>query len=134
MSPTPVRSGTSLVLSLLMLCWMTAATGCVAVAAAAGAGAGVAYVQDELRATVDASPEEVVEAARRALDDMDIAVLSHEFSDVDGQINARTARDRRVAIRVNRETDTTSRIGIRVGLYGNRDISQRIYDGIKEQL
>ena len=117
-----------------MSIWVAAASGCLAVAAAAGAGAGVAYWKGELRATVEATPPQAIAAAETALNNMEISVLSSESDALEGEIKARTAQDRRVRIRVREETDATSEVRIRIGTMGDRKMSQRIYDRIRDHL
>ena len=56
----------------LALAVLPLASGCLAVAGAAAGGAGVAYAMGEFEATVEGGPKQAVEAARRALDELDI--------------------------------------------------------------
>jgi hypothetical protein len=108
--------------------------GCLAVAAAGAAGAGVAYMMGDLKATVDASPTQVVRAAEGALDEMGITVVSSSGDDLEGTVTARTARDRRVRIDVKRETPTTSGVSIRIGTFGDEALSREIYDQLRQRL
>ncbi len=111
-----------------------AASGCAALVGAGAGAAGVAYVAGELQANVDGTPPQVVNATLDAFEDMDIAIVSYDSSDMDGEVTGRTADDTRVQVSVDRETDRTSELGIRVGTFGDEQMSRRIYDRIRENL
>ena len=111
-----------------------ASGGCLAVAAAAGTGLGVAYVKGDLEAVVQATPRKVVAEARAALDDMGIRVLASDWDDHEGTVNARTADDKKIMIKVVKQTESTSTVSIRVGTFGDEAMSQAIYEKIKANL
>ncbi len=108
--------------------------GCLAVAAAAGTGVGVAYANGALQATLDADLERAVKATERALDDLKITVLSGGESGIDAHFKARTADDTSVTIKLQTETEKTSSISIRVGTFGDKNLSLQILDKIKSKL
>jgi hypothetical protein len=117
------------------LCLSASLSSCVAVVAAGAAGAGtVAYIQGEFSATLDADPPRVIQAAESALSDLSIHVISSSSSGVDGEVTARTATDRGIKIKVARESDQRSKIGIRVDTFGDEALSREIYDKIKAKL
>lgn len=129
-----MRIWTRLLVGSVLSMGVMAGSGCLAVAAAAGTGIGVAYAKGDLEAVVDAAPQEVVAAAKAALDDMGIRVLATEWDDQEGTINARTALDKKIIIKVARHTDTTSTLSVRVGTFGDEAMSQTIYEKIKARL
>jgi hypothetical protein len=119
-------------LSLALLA-TTGLSGCLAVAAGAGA-AGAVYVMGSLDSTVPGTPETVVDATEGALKDTDIHVLSKDATGIDGSVVGRTALDTKVEITVKRQDEKTSKISIRVGTFGDKELSQQIYDKIKAKL
>ena len=107
--------------------------GCILVAVAAGA-AGAAYVNGDLEATLEASPEKVVHASEAALKEMDVSVQSSDATAIDGRVVGRTALNKKVEITVKRETDRTSKISIRIDTFGDESLSRQIYEKIKAKL
>ena len=124
----------SLAFPLAVLAATVVPSGCIAVAAAAAGGAGVAYVMGEFEGTLEATPPAVVKAARKALDSLDIEVVSHESSGVDGRVEGKTALAKKVVITVEREGEKTSKVGIRVDRWGDEALSRDIYERIKTRL
>lgn len=123
-----------LVCSLALLAPVLLLPGCIAVAGAAAGGAGVAYAMGEFEATVEGSPKETVQAARRALDDLDIHLVASDSTSVDGRVEGRTALDKKVVIAVTRVDDERSKVEIRVGTWGDEALSRRVYERIVERL
>jgi hypothetical protein len=128
-----MRIPKALLLAALILASTAALQGCVVVAVAAGV-AGVAYVNGDLEATVEASPPKVVEASEAALKGMEIDVTSSEKSGIDGRVVGRSALNKKVEITVKRETDTTSKLSIRIDTFGDESLSRQIYDRIRAEL
>ena len=121
----------------LLLTTLTAISGCVVagVAAAGAAGAGaVVYVRGELDATVDAEFDRVNEATRSALVDLKFTRFSESKDALHGEYHYRTAADKKVEINLDRATEKTTKIGIRIGLIGDHDLSLIILDRIKARL
>ena len=108
--------------------------GCVA-AAAAGAGAGaVAYVRGELEANVDTEYSKVVEATRLALKDLEFIKVSDDKDALKALIVAHTALDKKVAITLTNTGEKLTNIKIRVGVFGDEQVSQIILGKIKARL
>jgi hypothetical protein len=107
-------------------------TGCAAlvVGAAAGGAAGVLYYQGELKADVEAAPPEVVAATEKAFRDLiwsrDVATASA----TDGLATARTATGKEVRVRVELKTPEVSTVAIRIGTFGDENLSRLLYDRI----
>jgi hypothetical protein len=112
--------------------------GCIVAAVAVGAGAGVgtyAYVNGKLTDDIPATPERVVAATNQAFADLHMAVISSASSAVDGKVIARTAEDKRIKVHVaSSSSSTVSHISIRVGTWGDKDISIRVLEAIKGHL
>jgi len=121
---------TSFILGLLL----TSQTGCLLAVAAAGTGTTVAYVRGDLETTLDADPRAVVDAADRALKNMEIAVVSKSASALDGSVNGRTARDVKISIVVKAETQKFSHVSVRVGVFGDNAMQASILEKIRAEL
>lgn len=109
-------------------------SGCLLVAAAAGTGATVAYVKGDVESTLDSTPDKVTEASKSALEEMELRVIASSSSKVDGDVVARTAGDAKVHIVVKSQGEKTSHISIRVGVFGDQSMSNRILMKINEKL
>lgn len=125
------RMTVGLSLALGALCGLQS---CVALAAGAAGGTAVAYVMGEFEARLEASPQRVVKASQNVLEDMDIKVQSADSTSLDGQVVGKTALDKEVKITVKRVDDRWSKIGIRVGTFGDEEFSRQIYEKIKNEL
>ncbi|MEX1017213.1 MAG: DUF3568 family protein [Phycisphaeraceae bacterium] len=119
--------------TLLTLIALTSA-GCLAVAAAGAAGAGVAYVRGASQGLVKADPATVIEAGEAVVDGMDMTVISSEADQATGELRGRTATDKAVNISATREGDGVSKVRVRVGTFGDRQLSDELYRRIANRL
>lgn len=111
------------------------APGCAALVVGAAAGVGtVAYVNGELDTVVEASLDDTWEATQAAVKDLEFTVTESSKDALAAKQVSRTAEDKKIQIHLNRETDSTTRIRIRVDVFGNEDLSRAILDKIKEHL
>ena len=109
-------------------------SGCVAVlAGAAGAGA-VAWVEGRLDATLDANFDQAEKAANRAVTQLQFVKVNEKKDALTATMIARTAEDKKIEIKVVRAGDTTSRVQISVGVFGDEGQSLAILDKIKANL
>jgi hypothetical protein len=109
-------------------------SGCVAVlAGAAGAGT-VAWVEGRLDATLDANFDQAEKAADRAVTQLQFVKVNEEKDALTATLIARTAEDKKIEIKVVRVGDTTSRVQISVGVFGDEGQSLAILDKIKANL
>lgn len=109
-------------------------TGCLAVAAGAAGAGTVAYIRGELNASLDGSLASVSKAARGAIDDLKFARISETSDALVTILIARTADDTRVEVRVERVTDSLSKVRVRVGVFGDERVSHLILERLKSQL
>ncbi len=109
-------------------------TGCVAVVAASAAGAGVAWVRGALETTLEADLDRAYRATQSALRDLEFAVVSERKSGVDAAVFARTARDKRVEVVLERTGDKSTRVSIRIGVFGDESLSLAVLERIKDAL
>ncbi|HEY0864322.1 MAG TPA: DUF3568 family protein [Lacunisphaera sp.] len=109
-------------------------TGCVAVVAAGAAGTGVAWYRGQLEASLDHNIEAVFAASQKALNQLEFANISNKKSTVDAQLVSRTALDKKVEITLQKVTDRSTKVIIRVGVFGDETLSMSILDKIKAAL
>lgn len=116
---------------LLSLC------GCAAVLVGAGAGAGIAgykFIEGELKVEYIAPYGRVWQATTLALKDLNIHIEKVEKDAISGKIKARRADNTPVIIKIKRRPSGMVRVGIRVGIFGNRDASIIIKKAIDKRL
>lgn len=109
-------------------------SGCLAVAAGAAGAGTVAYIRGELNASIDGSQASVSKAARGAIEDLKFVRISETSDALVTILIARTADDTRVDVRVERVTDTLSKVRVRVGVFGDERVSQLFLERLKAQL
>lgn len=106
-------------------------SGCFIVAAgAAGAGA-VAYVRGELETTLSGSYDAVERAANRAIEQLQLVKINERKDAFIAVITARTADDKKVEIKITKLATETTKVQIRVGVFGDEAKSLAILDKIK---
>jgi hypothetical protein len=125
------RSALLLLLSVVAVVPIAALGGCWFLVGAAGAGAGVAYAKGDLEGIVDADVESVAAATGRALEELDLTVVSTKSSKIDGEVVARTAGDEKITVRLSEEGEQRTKVRIRIGVFGDETLSRRIYDTIR---
>ena len=122
-----------IVVAALLGLSLTALSGCILAAAGAGAGA-VAYVRGELEANVDHDYNAVVEATRGALADLEFARVSENKDALKAVMISRTAMDKKVEVTLSNSGKKLTNIKIRVGVFGDEQVSMSILDRIKGRL
>ena len=117
---------------LLLMVLASLLTGCgvLFMGAAAGSVAGALYYQGELKADVEASPPEVITATEKAFRDLIWAKETASASEIDGLATARTATGKEVKVTVVAKEPQVSTIGIRIGTFGDENLSRLLYDRI----
>lgn len=122
---------------LVALCLLPMLTGCALLLVGAGGAAGaagVAWVRGDLEATLNADPREIEQAAIKAFEALSIPLVSSKSSALDGEVIGRTATDTKVSIKIESTETDKSRISIRVGTFGDQQMSRRLLDEIQQQL
>jgi hypothetical protein len=107
-------------------------SGCLV--AAAGAAGGVFYAKGDLESTLQASPIQIASAAEKVFTDMKITKLSAVSSDLDAEVIGRSSTDKKITIKSKAKGQNFSTISIRVGVFGDNDLSRIILDNIKKKL
>ncbi len=112
-------------------------TGCglLVVGAAGVAGGGsVAYIRGDLEVSLDGQPDSVAEATRKAFRSLGIDLIRADVSKLDARVEGRTAMDRKIMVLIEQDTVGASKLAIRVGVFGDAEMSVRIYDEIKKNM
>jgi hypothetical protein len=120
-----------LLAGLFLGAFVVAGSGCLIVAVGAAGAGTVAYVRGDLQATLDADYGDALKATRAGLDRMQYGVVSERGDALAGEFIARTALDQKVQVRVTKESDKTTKIRIRVGIFGDEEISRALLDAVK---
>ena len=121
---------------MLLAAVLALGSGCAlfVVGAAAGAGAGTyAYMNGELKETEGVSYDAVYSATLAALGDMQYAVESKPKDAAKATITARTSTDKKVVVTLIKQSATVTEIHIRVGTFGDENLSRQILDKIKSR-
>lgn len=108
-------------------CWYLAA-------GAAAAGGTYAYVQGELKETLPASLSRVAAATDSTVDQLDLEEVKRRVDGVVGHYELKTADDQTVTIELESTRTDTTRVRIRVGIVGDRRLSERILETIRSNL
>jgi len=123
-------------LCILLVC-AVCSNGCVALWVGAGAGAAAgtyAYVKGQLEATYSAEYEQTWAATLDTLEALEISVEEKNKDAFGGNIKARRADGTPVRIEVAPVTSDVTSVKIRVGVFGDRAISERIRTEIEGRL
>ena len=113
-------------LAALALAAPTLFTACESLRANPGPD-GTAFSLATLDGTIHGTPKQVVAAAESVLREMDLRVVSSAASGVDGKLVARSALDKPIHIEVRKVDEATSKLSIRIGTFGDADLSREIY-------
>lgn len=85
-------------------------------------------------ANVDARPDKVTNAARKAVEELKLTNVTSTATKIDGRVRAWTAQNEEVQINVEQAGDNVSKISIRVGASGDEAVSKQILDRTKSNL
>ena len=123
-----------MLISVVMLASLFACSGCLLLAAGAAGVAGAMYVNGEMKATLDGTPDKVVAATEKAFADLSITKVSSSATKLDGKVVGKTATGKDITITVKSSTEKTSEIFIRVGTFGDEELSRQILSKIEANL
>lgn len=123
----------SIAFTVIVLVAMTQGGCLLAAAGAAGAGT-VAYMKGDLEADLDAAPDTVIEATRRAAEDLKFTTEYAHASRLDGRAKLRTAAGKEIFIKVESRGENFSHLSIRVGTFGDDSLSNHVLAKIRDNL
>lgn len=112
--------------------WVAMATALLILGGCKVVSPGVAYNVVALDALMSATPEQVTDAARQVVEDMNLMLISAEATGLDGRVVATTARKKKVTVTITRQAKNISHIKIQVGKFGDEATSLLILERIKE--
>lgn len=122
---------------LLSAVTLVAATGCVAVVFAAGAAAGVGgaiWYHGELRTSLAGTLPHVRDAAAASLQKMGSGVSTEGGGGLESKLTSYTGDGREITIEMKSLSTDVTEIHIRIGFWGDRDLSQHILEDISSRL
>jgi hypothetical protein len=123
-----------LLAGFLLMASLALHTGCVVVAAgAAGAGA-VAYILGDLETTLEGGLDSVHRASGRAISQLEFVKISDRKDALSANLVARTAQDKKIDIVLTKTADNLTKVQIRVGVFGDEELSRALLDKIKANL
>ena len=108
--------------------------GCVVVAVGAGAAGTVAYLKGDLEAVESRKIDEVHAATLKAVKELGLNVTQDSKDALSATVVARDAEDKKVKISLNATAEQTTKLSIRVGLFGSEAKSRLIYQKIHDHL
>ena len=123
-------------LLIIALLFGTAALiqGCVVAAVGAGAVGTMAYVRGDLEAVEDANIDVVYQATKKAIEELELTLTMTEKDALSAVIGARDAQDKKITIKLKAISDGTTKISVRVGVFGDETKSRLIYEAIKKNI
>ena len=110
---------------------MMTMSGCILLAAG---GAAVIYAKGDLETTMATTPDKIAIATEKAFTQLGITKTSASSSELEAEILGLTTTDKKVTVRSKSTGEKTSSISIRVGTFGDKDLSQSIFEKIKKNL
>jgi len=119
---------------LLLASIAAVAAGCTAVLVGAGAAGATAYARGDLNAVASKDIDSVYEATQRALEQLELRVSSRTKDALAARIIARDCRDKKITIKLKATTEDSTKITIRVGIFGDETKSRLIYEQIQKNL
>lgn len=119
--------------ALTVLCLMTTVVlqGCLVAAVGAGAGT-VAYLRGDLESVEAKDIDTVYAATKKALKQLELHITSDAKDALSAQILARDAQNKKITIKLRSTTENSTKISIRVGMFGSETKSILIHDQIKK--
>jgi hypothetical protein len=126
-----------LILAGMLASMLAFGSGCAlfVVGAAAGAGAaGYAYVAGELKVTESATLNRTYDATLKAMKDLEYPVISKVKDALTAHVVARNASDKKIDINLKKLSDNATEVRIRVGTFGDENLSRTILEKIRARL
>lgn len=115
--------------------WLMNMCGCVALLAGAAGGAGTAaWLSGKLSQEVKASFDGTLKATRSALKSLRLKVTKETIEEKVAQVMSNYTDGRTIWIDIHRVSESTSRVEVRVGATGDKDIARKILDRIVRYL
>jgi hypothetical protein len=122
----------------LLLALLVAISGCaeavlVGVGAAGGAGA-VLYVKGKMVEEVDIPFSKAHTAAVAALKDLELPIKKDTKKGLKGKVESQYPDGKFVWVNIRGVTESSSKISVRVGVFGDKAKSKKIFDAIHQHI
>ena len=110
-------------------------SGCFAVLLGAAAGVGgYAWVKGSLVKEFNVSADKLHRATVNGVKSLDLPVKEDQGDRLSAKVISRFSDEKKIRIDIDAMTETTSKINIRVGIFGDKLRSEMIYNAIQKQL
>lgn len=119
---------------VLLLTISTVLSGCLAAAVGAGAVGTVAYIKGDMEAVENKGIDDVYAATKSAMTKLGLSVTKDQKDAMSAEIIARDAEDKKITIKLNSTGYGSTKLSIRVSLFGDETKSTRIYQEIHDNL
>jgi hypothetical protein len=121
-------------LALLLVSPVVLVEGCVVAAVGGGAAGTVAYIRGDMEVVEAKDIGTVYKATEKALEELGLVVSKKTKDALSAKIIARDAQDKKITIKLNAATEETTKLSIRIGMFGNETKSRLIYQKIRDNL
>jgi len=108
--------------------------GCMLAAVGIGAAGTVAYVRGDLESVESENIDSVYEAALKALQELELRPTRKSKDALGAEIITYDAQDKKITIRLKSAAEGTTKLSIRIGVFGSETKSRLIYQKIRENL
>ena len=130
-----MMNGKRLMFAPMIIPFFLMSIGCTAALVAGGAAAGIGtykQIKGELQSTEKVSLDRAYQATEKAVKDLELTITSKQKDAFDGEVIARRATGKKVTIKLKRQSVSVTEIKIRVGTFGDEQISKDILDTMKK--
>ena len=117
---------------ILILSFLLLSSSCTFFSAQVGDGTSFQY--GKLEGIINSSVADTDAAVTRAVKKMELLLVSHKKDAFYSVFEAKNAKDQDVNVNLERITDKSCKIFIKVGFTGDQPFSQALYDTVKENL
>ena len=124
----------------LLCCFLIGLSGCSrkwAVIGAAAAAVGTSayfYVKGDLKRNYEAPIDKTWQAAVKSVEDLGLSTESKQNDAFNGVIKGKMADGKSFNVTVKRLGENLTEVGVRIGTFGNKEISESIHDKILSNL
>ncbi|MHC4204658.1 MAG: DUF3568 family protein [Planctomycetota bacterium] len=108
--------------------------GCVVAAVGLGAAGTIAYVRGDLQAVESESIDEVYKATLKALEELELLPTRKTKDALGAEIVTYDAQDKKITIKLKSTADETTKLSIRIGVFGSETKSRLLYQKIRDNL
>lgn len=124
------------ILKILVVSTLAMLQGCVVVAGGAAAAVGtVAYVRGDLESIMEEDITAIYESSKQAMRDLEIEIVGTDKDMLSAVVNGKGAEDKKIMIKMKRiEQGRLVKLTIRIGTFGDKTLSQIIYNKIHKNL